>query len=72
MKLLERYPWVYEQFSHFGFHTVRISDKFIGGLLNNLIIYQVLMRLLNCRSVIASGVRVTWVNTMHQGSKRFH
>ena len=33
----ENYPWVYEQFSCFEFHTVWRSDKFLGYLWSYLI-----------------------------------
>lgn len=72
MELQDNYPWLYEQFSQYGFHTVRRSDKFWGGLWSDLIIEQVLMRSLKSRGGITRGrgisesVRITWINTMHR------
>ena len=70
-ELQQKHPWLYKQFSQYGFHTIRRSDKFWAGLWSDLIIEQVLMRSLKSRGGITRGrgisesVRITWIGTIH-------
>ena len=38
MELQDKHPWLYEQFSQNGFHTVRRTNKIWAGLRSDLII----------------------------------
>ena len=48
--LPDEYPWLHDQFSNHGFHTVRRSNRLWAGLWTNLAIEQVLMRSIKSRA----------------------
>jgi len=66
------HPWLYEMFVTNGYHTVRRSDRFWGGLSTDLLIEQTLMKTMKGRGGLTRGrgihesVRSIWVNSMHQ------
>ena len=72
IELPETYPWLYTQFTDYGFHSVRRSDRYWAGLSTDLVIEQVLMRSLKSRGGLTHGrglsenVRLCWIYTMHQ------
>ena len=72
LKLHIEYPWLYKMFAVHGYHTVRRSDLFWGGLWTDLIVEQVLMRSLKSRGGLTRGrgitesVRTQWINSMHR------
>ena len=70
--LPDTYPWLYEQFSKYGYHCVRRSDRAWSGIWTDLAIEQLLMRALKNRGGLTRGrgfsesVRLTWIYTMHR------
>ena len=47
--------WLYNQFMSHGYHTVRSSEKFWGGISTDLAIEQILMRTLKSRGELTRG-----------------
>jgi len=43
------HPWMYENFAAKGFYTIRRSDRFWASLWTDLIIEQVMMRVVKSR-----------------------
>ena len=72
LELETTHPWVYVNFSEYGYHMVRRSDRFWAGLWTDLVIEQVLMRGLKSRGGLTHGrgvtesVRLMWIKTMHR------
>jgi hypothetical protein len=66
------HPWLFEQFTQHGYHTVRRSDRYWAGLWTDLVIEQVVMKSLKSRGGLTHGagmtesVRLTWVHSMHK------
>ena len=66
------HPWLYEQYSKLGFHSVRRSDRFWAGLWPDLVIEQCMMRTVKSRGGLTHGrgmsesTRDLWVRTMHK------
>jgi len=66
------HPWLYEQFTCYGFHSIRRTDRFWGGLSADLVIEQTMMKSVKGRSGLTHGrgmdesVRLLWVLSMHQ------
>ena len=48
-ELPEKHPWLYQCFNEKGYHVVRRSVRYWGGLWSDLIIEQVLMRSIKSR-----------------------
>ena len=71
LELPTSYPDIHEKFTNDGFHTIRRSDRFWGGLWSDLIIEQVMMRSLKSRGGLTRGrgvtetVRLSWIHSMH-------
>ena len=65
------FPDIHEKFTNDGFHTIRRSDRFWGGLWSDVIIEQVMMHSLKSRGGLTRGrgvtetVRLTWIYSMH-------
>ena len=72
LELKTTYPWVYKSFAENGYHTVRRSNRFWGGLWPDLIIEQVMMRSIKSRGGLTRGrgitesVRTQWISSMHR------
>lgn len=68
------HPWLYEQFSRNGYHTVRRTNKYWAGLSTDLLIEQTLMKSFKSQSGLTHGrgltesVRNTWVYSMHESA----
>jgi len=68
----ESHPWLFDQFSGNGCHTVHHSDRPWTGIWTDLSIEQILMRALMSHGGLTRGrgftesVRLSWVYTMHQ------
>ena len=66
------HPWLHEQYSKLGFHSVRRSDRFWAGLWPDLVIEQCMMRTIKSRGGLTHGrglsesTRDLWVRTMHK------
>lgn len=71
LELPSTYPDLYVKFADEGYHTVRRSDRFWGGLWTDLVIEQVMMRSLKSRGGLTRGRGVTesvllsWIHSMH-------
>lgn len=71
LELPTSYPDIHEKYTNDGFHTIRRSDRFWGGLWSDLIIEQVMMRSLKSRGGLTRGrgvtetVRLFWIHSMH-------
>ena len=66
------HPYLYEQFSKHGYHTVRrLSDRYWAGLWTDLTIEQLMMRSIKSRGGLTRGrgitetVRLLLVYSMH-------
>ncbi len=49
LELPAGHPWLYEQFTEHGYHTVRRSDRYWAGLWTDLTIEQLMMRSIKSR-----------------------
>ena len=64
--------WMFNQFMSNGYHTIRRSNKFWGGISTDLAIEQILMRTLKSRGGLTRGrgftesVRILWIYSMHR------
>ena len=73
--LHNEYPWLHDQFSNHGFHTVRRSNLLWAGLWTDLAIEQVLMRNIKNREGLTRGrgmseaVRLLWIHSIHKCSE---
>ena len=71
-ELPEKHPWLYQCFNEKGYHVVRRSDRYWGGLWSDLIIEQVLMRSIKSRGGLSRGrgmsdsVIAIWCLSMHR------
>ena len=71
LELPSSFPDIHEKFTDDGFHTIRRSDRFWGGLWSDFIIEQDMMRSLKSRGGLTCGrgvtetVRLTWIHSMH-------
>lgn len=69
--LPQSHPWLYKMYTEHGFHSVRRTDRFWGGLSLDLIIEQCLMKCVKGQGGLTRGrgmtesVRSVWVSTMH-------
>ena len=54
-ELPEKYPCLHQCFQEHGYHTIRRSNTFWGGLWSDLIIEQVLMRSMKSRGGLSRG-----------------
>ena len=76
-RLPETNPWLYEQFSKNGYHTVRRSNRYWAGLSTDLVIEQVMMRSIKSRGGFTRGrgftetVRLMWILSMHKCGEVF-
>ena len=76
-KLPETNPWLYEQFSQHGYHTVRRSNRYWAGLSTDLAIEQIMMRSIKSRGGLTRGrgftetVRLMWILSMHKCGEVF-
>jgi hypothetical protein len=67
----ENGKWLHDQFLN-GYHAVRRSERFWGGLSSDLIIEQCLMKCLKTRGGLTHGsgmsesVRLMWVKSLHK------
>ena len=72
LELPEKYPSVYHSFKAHGYHSIRRSDRYWGGLWSDLIIEQVMMRSIKSRGGLTRGrgytesTRHQWVHIAHQ------
>ena len=70
--LPKSHPWLFNQFMSNGYHTIRRSNKFWGGISTDFAIEQILMRTLKSRSGLTRGrgftesVRILWIYSMHR------
>ncbi len=64
-------PWLFEKFAE-GYHVVRRTKRFWGGLRTDLVIEQVMMKSLKSRGGLTRGrcmtesVRHYWIYSMHK------
>jgi hypothetical protein len=64
------HPWLYQQFTEHGFHTIRRSDRFWAGLWSDLVIEQTLMKMVKSRGGLTHGsglnesVRLVWTECL--------
>ena len=71
-ELPDKYPWLYQCFNEKGYHVVRRSDRYWGGLWSDLIIEQVLMRSIKSHGGLSRGrgtsdsVIAIWCQSMHR------
>ena len=71
LELSSTYPDLHVKFVEEGYHTVRRSDRFSGGLWTDLVIEQVMMRSLKSRGGLTRGrgmtesVLLSWIHSMH-------
>ena len=69
------HTWLYKQFLTYGFHTVRLSDKYWACISTDLLTEQTLMKLLKSQSGLTHGhglsepVHHTWVNSMYEAAR---
>ena len=65
--LPESHPWLFNQFMSNGYHAIRRSNKFWGGISTDLAIEQILMRTLKSRGGLTrrrgftESVRILWI-----------
>ena len=59
LELSSTYPDLHVKFVEEGYHTVRRSDRFWGGLWTDLVIEQVMLRSLKSRGGLTRGRGVT-------------
>ena len=70
--LPKSHPWLFNQFMSNGYHTIRKSNKFWGGISTDLAIEQILMRTFKSRGGLTRGrgftesVRILWIYSMHR------
>ena len=70
--LREEHPWLYEQYSKSGYHSIRRSDRFWAGLWPDLVIEQCMMRAIKSSGGLTRGRGMTestrnlWVGTLHE------
>jgi hypothetical protein len=70
--LPDEHEWLYNMFVEHGFHVIRRSDRFWGGLSSDLVIEQTLMKSVKSRGGLTrgcgmdEGVRSVWVCSMHE------
>ena len=75
--LPSEHPWLHECFISEGFHTVRRSNRYWGGLWTDLVIKQVMMRSIKSRGGLTRGrrlsesVRQQWIFSMHNSHEPF-
>ena len=72
LELPTKHPSLFESFLEDGYHTIRRSNCFWAGLWSDLIIEQVMMRLIKSRRSLTTGRGFTdsschqWVHTTHE------
>lgn len=70
--LPSEHPWLHQCFINKGYHTVRRSSRYWGGLWTDLVIEQVMMRSIKSRGGLTRGrgltesVRHQWIFSMHK------
>ena len=70
--LPKSHPWMFNQFMSNGYHTIRRSNKFWGGISTDLAIEQILMRNLKRRGGLTRGraftesARILWIYNMRK------
>lgn len=73
-KLNETFQWLYKMFSEKGLFCVWRGNRYLGGMSTDLVIEQVLMRLVDSISRLTQGrgvtvsVKIIYINSIHQCS----
>ena len=73
-KLNESFQWLYKMFSEKGLFCVWRGTRYLGGMSTDLVIEQVLMRLVDSISRLTQGrgvtvsVKIIYINSIHQCS----
>ena len=71
LELPKDFPWLHYMFIKQGFHAVRRSNRYWGGLWTDLVIEQVMMKSIKSQEGLTRGrgitesVRLQWILSMH-------